>query len=220
MPKPRWYEKLLTTTRGKVLSLLRADPRTVSELADSLELSGNAVRRHLTALERDGLVETTGVRREGVGKPARVFRLTHEARDFFPRAYATVLAELLSVLERRTSADEVEELLREVGRNLAHDAREAGFPEAGSVEVRVREAARLIEDIGGLPQVERTNGSFRLVGRSCPLAGVVEEHTLACSVAEALLEELVGTPVSQQCRGNGRPTCVFEIEGGNSAESG
>lgn len=220
MPKPRWYEKLLTTTRGRVMTLLRAEPRTVSEIADALDLSGNAIRRHLTALEGDGLVETTGVRREGVGKPARIFRLTDEARDFFPRAYAAVLNELLAVLESRGSAEEVEGLLRDVGRRLALQAKEAGFREADSVEVRVRQAAALIEDIGGLPSVERTNGSFRLVGKSCPLAGVIEEHALACGVAEALLEELVGTRVSQLCRRNGRPTCIFEIEGGPLPETG
>lgn len=214
MAKPRWFQKLLDTTRGQILSLLRTDPRTVSEMAERLDLSGNAVRRHLTALERDGLVETSGVRREGVGKPARIYGLTDEARDFFPRAYGAVLNELLAALEERDAPEDMERLLREVGRSLAARSGKSGGSSSEALEDRVRDAARFLEDIGGVPRVERTNGDFRITGESCPLAEIVEEHPGACSLAEALLEELLDIPVSERCRKNGRPSCVFEIAGG------
>lgn len=219
MPIPRWYERLLETTRGKVLSLLRSEPRTVSEMADRLELSGNAIRRHLTALERDRLVETAGTRRDGVGKPARLYRLTDEARDFFPRAHALVLVQLLTTLRDRTCPEEVDAVLREAGRALGARSRRAGFPSSAPLEERVRKAAELLRELGGVPRVERSNGDFRIRGSSCPLAGVVEEHPSACALAEALLEEILGTSVSERCRRDGgRPGCVFEIAGGTNGD--
>lgn len=213
MPKPRWFEKLLDTTRGKILALLRADSRTVAEMAERLELTGNAVRRHLTALQRDGLVESTGVRREGVGKPAHVYGLTDEADTFFPGAYGTILNALLAELEEREAPRDVEALLRDVGRALAEKTRASGFPSDAALEERVLGAARFLEDIGGAPRVRRTNGDFRITGSGCPLAAVVEEHPAACALAAALLEELIGVRVSESCRREGAPCCVFEIAG-------
>ena len=99
MPK-QWRQRMLSTTRGRVLALLRWGPRTVNDLARSLELTDNAVRLHLSALERDGLVEQEGVRR-GIGKPAHVFQLTSEAESLFPKAYATLLGEVLGMVSER-----------------------------------------------------------------------------------------------------------------------
>lgn len=212
MPKPRWYEKLLDTTRGKVLVLLRTEPRTVRDLAGELDLTGNAVRRHLTALERDGLVATVGVRREGVGKPARVYELTDEAREFFPQAHGVLLDGVLAALEARCSGEELEELLRDVGRRMAAARKEAGFPTNEPLEVRVRSAARVMEEIGGMPEVERSNGHFLIRGRTCPMAAIVEGHPDACLVPEAFFEELLETCVRERCEKAGRPRCLFEIE--------
>lgn len=218
MSKPRWYEKLLDTTRGKVLVLLRTEPRTVRDLAGELELTGNAVRRHLTALERDGLVATAGVRREGVGKPARIYELTDEARDFFPQAHGVLLDGVLSVLESRCSDGELEELLRDVGRRMAVARKEAGFPTRESLEVRVRTAARVMEEIGGMPEVERTNGHFLVRGRTCPMAAIVESHPGACTVPEAFFEELLDTCVRERCDRSDRPRCRFEIGAADESE--
>ena len=63
---------LLPEARRGVLTLLRVRDRTVAELAAELEVTGNAVRGHLGALERAGLVQPGPLRRDGAGKPARL----------------------------------------------------------------------------------------------------------------------------------------------------
>ena len=68
MKIPGWRRRLLASTRGKILALLRADSHTVNELAEALELTDNAVRSHLTSLERDGLIQQLGMR-PGFRKP-------------------------------------------------------------------------------------------------------------------------------------------------------
>src|SRR3954463_15079999 len=84
------------STRGRILSLLRVAPRTVDELAGELKVTDNAVRQHLTGLERDGLVRGVGVRRSGgAGKPATVYELHADAEPLLSRAYAPVLGTLL-----------------------------------------------------------------------------------------------------------------------------
>src|SRR5215207_4354647 len=72
--KAVWLERLLAGTRGHILRLLRRRERTVTELAAELSLTDNAVRTHLSALERDGLVEALPAQPRGVGKPPVVYR--------------------------------------------------------------------------------------------------------------------------------------------------
>ena len=50
-----WRARLMESTRGKILDLLRTKEQTVNELAAALGLTDNAVRAHLLSLERDGL---------------------------------------------------------------------------------------------------------------------------------------------------------------------
>jgi predicted ArsR family transcriptional regulator len=51
-----WDRRFLSSTRGQVVILLSRAVRTVEELAAALGVTDNAVRSHLSMLERDGLV--------------------------------------------------------------------------------------------------------------------------------------------------------------------
>src|SRR4051812_42000873 len=110
MEERRWKQRLLGSTRGRIITLLRRHERTVNELADELALTDNAVRTHLAALERDGLASLRGVRR-GVGKPAHVFALTAEDESLFPGAYAAVLRTLLDALSATLPAPQLEAVI-------------------------------------------------------------------------------------------------------------
>ncbi len=198
--------QFFTSTRGRIVLLLRRASRTVEELAGALDLTDNAVRGHLATLERDGLVEQQGVRR-GASKPSYTYALTPESERVFPKAYGTVLRQLLEVLPERLASDEVEALMREVGRRLA-----AGHGEtAGDLEARLAVAVAVLGELGGLAELERGDGEFIIRGYSCPLAAVVPGHPEACRLAEALLTEVVGAPV-RECCDRGEPfRCCFTV---------
>ena len=75
MARKNWNQWFFASTRGQIITLLRRSSRTVDELAQALELTHTAVRAHLAALERDGLVHQRSERR-GSGKPSSVYDLT------------------------------------------------------------------------------------------------------------------------------------------------
>src|SRR4051812_36032113 len=114
----RWGQRFFTSTRGRVVALLRRAGSTVDELGRALGLTGNAVRAHIATLERDGLVEQRGVRR-GASKPAYAYDLTPAAEQLFPKAYVPVLTQLLTLLAERMPPAEYESLLRTTGHRLA-----------------------------------------------------------------------------------------------------
>ena len=202
-----WRERILESTRGRVLLLLRREARTVNDLAAELGLTDNAVRLHLAALDRDGLIEAAGTRREWTGKPAVVYRTTSEAEALFPKPYRAVLAAMLEDLERQHDRSEVERLMRQAGQSLAAELAR----DDADIANRVRHAAEVLTALGGLAEVVEGDDGFRIQGFSCPLAELAIEHPSTCQLAEALVSQLVGRPVVECCERGERPRCAFRV---------
>jgi predicted ArsR family transcriptional regulator len=188
-----------------VVALLRRGIATVEELARALGLTDNAVRSHLAALERDGMVTQTGVRR-GTGKPAYTYALTPDAERLFPKAYGALLGLMLDVLAERLPPETLDDLLREMGHRLAGGQ----APSTGDLRTRVDGAVALLGELGGLAEVEEQEGGYVILGCSCPLAAAVKGHPETCLLAEALLADVIGTPVRQTCDTQGL-RCRFEV---------
>jgi predicted ArsR family transcriptional regulator len=205
----RWDRKFFESTRGRVVTLLRRAGFTVDELARELGLTNNGVRAHLATLERDGIVRQSGVVRSesGAGKPAYVYELTPEAEDLFPKAYEPILHRLLDVQAEQLEADESEALLRSVGRLMA---KERIVPSDGA-RARLEAAVEVLNELGGLAELEEHDGGFVIRGYSCPLAGVTPDHPEVCRMAETLIAELADVPVHERCDRGERPRCCFEI---------
>ena len=68
------------TRRRILIALKERGGMTADELAENLGISSVAVRRHLTNLERDRLVDHKQVQR-GMGRPSYVYRLTEAAHQ-------------------------------------------------------------------------------------------------------------------------------------------
>ena len=199
-------KRFFESTRGQIVSLLRSAPCTVDDLAGKLKLTDNAVRAHLSALERDALVRQSGLRR-GARKPHFTYVLTEDAERLFPKAYDTLLNQLIAILKTRLKPSEIEDVLREVGRAVAASTP----PGNGSVEGRVQRASNFLETIGGAARVERHGDNFVIASSSCPLAAAVSVHPEVCRLAETLVAEIVKVPVVEKCNREARPKCRFEI---------
>ncbi len=202
-----WNQRFFSSTRGRIITLLRRASRTVDELAQALDLTDNAVRVHLATLERDGFVIQHGVRRGG-GKPSFVYDLAPEAEYLFPKSYGQVLYQLLEVLDERMTSDELEDLLRTAGRRIAA---KWNIP-PGDLSVRLEAAVEVLNELGGMAELETEEGIFCIRGYSCPLAAAVPGHPEVCCLAETLLTELVGVPVKEQCERDGIVKCRFVVE--------
>ena len=208
MATTRWDRKFFESTRGRVVTLLRRGGRTVEDLVQALELTDNGVRAHLSVLERDGIVQQQGtVSRGGGGKPAYVYELTPEAEALFPKAYSPVLRRLLDIMAERLGSEETEALLRAVRRRIAH---ERIVPES-DLRVRLEAAVGVLNELGGLAELEECDGAFVIQGYSCPLSAVSSDHPEVCRMAETLVTNLAGVPIYEHCDRGERPRCCFEI---------
>jgi predicted ArsR family transcriptional regulator len=179
---------------------------TVDELATALALTHPAVRAQLASLERDDLVEQRGSRR-GASKPSRVYGITSHAELLFSRAYVPILTQLLHVLARDMSPSAFDSIMREVGREFM-----AGRPVArGTLKERVNAASSLLNQLGGLTEVEESDGLYVIRSHGCPLAAATAHHPEVCNALESLLSEFVGSRATTCCDRFDRIRCCFEV---------
>ena len=204
-----WVERLIGETQAKMLNLLRRSRQTITGLSESLGLTDNAVRTHIAALSRDGIIEQVGTQRDTGGKPARLYALTGAGEELFPKAYAKVLAGLVEEIARRDGTERALELLRAVG---ARAGSEVAIP--ADLPGRVGAAAEALRSMGGDLEVQRTSSGWRLQGFGCPLSSVTASQPQVCALAQSLVETITGRPVTECCDRNGRPRCAFQVDHG------
>jgi predicted ArsR family transcriptional regulator len=203
-----WRRRLLKSTRGKILELLRGKERTVNELAAALRLTDNAVRAHLLSLERDGLVNQSGIQ-HGFRKPHATYALTVDAEQIFPKAYGPLLDLILTVLSQKLSPGELRAAMREVGRRVADGQKKK--VRGKNREQRIQAALRILKDLGGAASFSKSAGKDFIRGNGCPLAAATAGHPEACLIAESLLSEIIGVPVRERCVRGPAPSCCFEV---------
>jgi predicted ArsR family transcriptional regulator len=202
-----WQRQFGGSTRGRIVAMLRREEHSVEELAAALALTDNAVRAQLATLERDGVVHSAGVRREGmVGKPATLYRVGSETTTLFSSAYAPLLSALLAELSDRLPARQLTAVVRAAGRRLAPAA-----SANATLDERARAGAGLLADLGADAELVRTKEGYEIRGHSCVLSAAVTTCPATCGAVEALLSEVTGTRVQERCDRTREPRCHFFI---------
>jgi predicted ArsR family transcriptional regulator len=179
-------------------------------LAERLRVTENAVRSQLMILERDGLVRISGQRR-GTRRPNYTYKLTQEAERLFPKAYASVLAEVFETMRQQLPPEAREQWLRETGARLAKphlgELTDKPFAE------RADRVLKLLQTMGANAEVTEEENAIRLRGNGCPLSKVAHlpEGAEPCLIMRAMLEELLGVPVDEACTRSDSPQCCFVV---------
>jgi len=200
-------------TRARIVELLRRSTLSANEIADLLGTTHNAVRPHLAALARAGLVREGGTRRTGSNRPTMLYELAPRAEAALSHAYIPFVAHLLRVLGERMSEAELHALMRTVGQSLASQ-----WPRLrGDLRQRVAAAQTLLAELGARTDVEDSADGFVVRGYGCLLAEAVHGRPEVCRVVESLLAELTEAPVEECCERGERPRCCFRIDGSDVA---
>jgi predicted ArsR family transcriptional regulator len=209
MKSQKWRQRLLKSTRGQILALLRIENRTVNELAAALNLTDNAVRAHLLSLERDGLVQQHGTR-PGTRKPHAAYGLSAESEHIFPKAYGPLLNHFVTVISNRLTSRRLRATMREVGAAVAADHLDR--LKGRSRRERIETALNMLNDLGGSARFDESGGKQFIHGRNgCPLAAVTASHPEACLIVESLLSKIIGGTAKKCCEYSETPRCCFEL---------
>lgn len=197
-------------TRSALLDALlenKQDGLTLDQLASHLGVSRNAVRQHVTALERDGLVSAKGMR-PGTRRPSRTYGLTDSGAEEFPRRYDLLALSLLEALHQ-TVGDEVTE---EVLGTLVDRVASRWLPGLVGLEpgARTAEVVRIMNRLGYHAHGANTDRPGAIEAVNCVYHRVARETRAVCRFDERLLSRLLGETVTlTSCMAEGEGSCVF-----------
>lgn len=196
----------LEGTRGRIVDLLRRSSLTANEIATHLGLTHNAVRVQLSLLQHDGLVREGGMRSSGT-RPAVLYELAPAADFILSRAYIPFVAHLVQTLGELLPPEQLDQVMRTVGRRMAND-----WPRLrGDLRQRVEGAAAFLAELGAPNAVDVSEEGLVIRGFGCLLAAAVHGRPEVCRSMESLLAELLEAPVRECCERGDRPRCCFEI---------
>lgn len=186
-------------TRARVVQeILENGPSTAAALAELLELTPAAVRRHLDQLLEDGIVESSEERVYGSrrrGRPARVFSLTTSGRDGLEHQYDALAVDALRFLSETGGEEAVTAFARRRMETLADEFDEiaAGQPESTPAQVLAEALSRrgFSASVRSLPMAEQ------LCQQHCPVAHVAAEFPQLCEAETEAISAILGRHVQR-----------------------
>ena len=206
-------------TKGEILRLLQGwGEATVAHLAQALDMSPAAVRRHLDGLRAEGLVDVRS-QRQAVGRPSFIFYPTEEAEEISSAGYSRLLGRmfqgLLELPSEDVSGQAGREVLGRVFEGVAeHLAEQYGSQVLGeTLEERVPQAIRALRAEGILDRWDEGPEGFRLINSACPYRRAALATGEACSADRLAIQLLLGRPVVQVGRVvEGHPFCEYIVK--------
>ncbi len=196
------------STKDDMLSMLRREALTVTEMAQRLDVTRNAVIVPLRRLEAEGLVAGVERRDKRVGKPAIEYAAVSGREDVASRAYPPFAEGLLRQLPGVLSREQLSGVLVQVGRQMATEVvvdDEARFAE------RLEAATDFVDRVGADTVVERMDRGVVIRSFSCPLGRAVRAEPCVCSVMAAFFADVTGARVDEQCDRGEKLVCQFAI---------
>jgi predicted ArsR family transcriptional regulator len=187
------------STRHRVArSILVDGPSTAAALAERLDLTPAAVRRHLDVLLEEGAVEARDPRPVGTrgrGRPAKAFALTETGRDGFDHSYDDLALDALRFL-RDTGGDDAVRAFAE--RRMAFvEERFAELQEAEPALHPVEALAQVFSDEGYAAAVKASPVGDQLCQQHCPVSHVAHEFPQLCEAETAAIARVLDRHVQR-----------------------
>ncbi len=207
--------ELLGQTQQRLLKLLNKNKSglTISDLTDLLGVSRNAVKQHLTSLEKNNLIES-GALIKTAGRPIQNYVLTMEGKENFSRKYSWFAQILLENIRLEKGKNGLSDFLEKIGIDISNKY----LPDLNKLKVKARlnKAASILSELGyeaeivsskdksEISKLEISNCVFQHLAVSCPEI---------CQFDLSLLSNLTGQKIEQQsCIARDGNVCSFGVK--------
>ena len=199
------------STRLEVLELLRRKGRCSAEtIAGELGVTPNAVRQHLTNLERDGLV-VSQPERSGRGRPSLLFALTERADAVFPKRYGQLATMVLQEVQEMVGPEGLDEVFARVAARHAETIERD--LEGLDFDARLQRVVSWIGRAGTLVEQTEDPVGVHVTIHNCPFRNTALKFPQVCTITPQLISRLTGAAVSQSDSIHRRdPYCSFVVQ--------
>jgi DeoR family transcriptional regulator, suf operon transcriptional repressor len=170
------------STKQNILQyILKQNQATAQQLAKDLNLSAQAIRRHLNELETEGLIQYQSVQ-NGMGRPKHLYQLSTQGRDrVLPQKYGEFAVSFLDTLAETVGKEQVSKVLEQQWLKKAAEYRDRVGN--GSLRQRIAKLVQLREEEGymaELRQMSKERQQFVLVEHNCAISEVAESYPSIC----------------------------------------
>jgi predicted ArsR family transcriptional regulator len=186
----------MTPARRKLLELIKSKgPQTAAELAQRLGVTPVAVRQHLQALRKDGLLVYVEERRP-VGRPARRWSLSEAAQPLFPDSHREFAVGLIEAIDGAFGGEGLQRLVEERVRHQIRRYRRRMPDREAPFEERLAVLASLRNEEGYMVEW-RADGQdcWVLAENHCPICAAAKVCGGLCAGEPALFQTLLGPDV-------------------------
>lgn len=198
-------------TRKKILLALKKNgSMSVEDLSGEVHITPMGVRQHLLILERSGAVEYS-TRRQGVGRPGFLYRLTETADDLFPKSYQSFAMDILTDIENHDGTPKINEIFRRRKERTVQEMKRL-LSGTDTLSGRLRSLTGLLRNNGFIAELEEGDNHFRLKQFNCPISKIASRFREACTYDLQLFKEVIGEHVvREQCLSDGDQACTYVI---------
>jgi len=201
-------------TRRAITKLLKTEgPIDSAQLAERLGLTAMAVRQHLYALQREGLVSAEQ-RPVPIGRPAKFWRLTREADRLFPEAYAELSVALIDSVKDAFGDEGLERVLTSRCARQRMDYGKRIRPK-DSLEKKLEELAKVRSEEGYMADIKTEGeGSYLLIENHCPICAAANACQGFCATELDLFRSVLGPGISVERAEHiisGDHRCVYRV---------
>ncbi|MEO0455867.1 MAG: iron-sulfur cluster biosynthesis transcriptional regulator SufR [Cyanobacteria bacterium P01_A01_bin.114] len=172
------------STKDDILQfLLKEGQATAQALAEYLEVSPQAIRRHLKDLEADSLILHKVVQ-EGMGRPNYIYGLSRKGRDQFPSQYDQFALSLLDTLTETVGPEQVGSILRQQWQRKAQVYQDSLGK--GSVLERVKRLVKLRQAEGYMAEWHSSDAqgddkpAYVITEHNCAISHIAESYPTVC----------------------------------------
>ncbi|NET69999.1 MAG: iron-sulfur cluster biosynthesis transcriptional regulator SufR [Sphaerospermopsis sp. SIO1G2] len=181
-----------SSTKQDILEfLLKHTQATALELAEILEVSPQAIRRHLKDLDGDELVIYSIPDNPGTGRPQHIYRLSQRGREHLQKSvsgigagYGEFAVSLLDTLAETVGKDQVKTILQKQWERKALEYRErvgkGALEERVAALVEIRKAEGFMAEFHPVESDMNVGEMFMFMEHTCAISNVAESFPSVC----------------------------------------
>jgi predicted ArsR family transcriptional regulator len=194
-------------------------PVTAGQVAHSLQLGQNGVRRHLDQMLVDGAIEVWETPREGRrgrGRPARRFVLTESGHAAASTAYDDLAVQALAFLGELAGQEAVRHFADRRAGRLGERYGPAVEAVGGAPQQRAEALAGALNADGYAASIRSVSTGTQLCQGHCPVQHVAARFPQLCEAETRAFSQLLGVHVQRLATlAHGDHVCTTHIPTGN-----